>query len=74
MHKKKWIWIIGSLILTAYSIKVTKMHRGYDAVGGEWLIPILIFSIYLLVSWIKKDIFQQQKSDNDKGKWINGNL
>lgn len=56
MKAKKLLFIIASIIITAYFIEGMKIQRGYKAVGGEWLIPILIYGGYIFFVWIKNDI------------------
>ena len=32
--------IIATIILTALSVKLAFIERGYKAIGGEWLVPL----------------------------------
>ena len=44
--------IIATIILTPMAIKYATAVRGYDAVGGEYLIPLLAFLIIMLIESI----------------------
>ena len=46
--------IIASVILTKVAINYTYTLRGYDAVGGEYFVPIL----GLFVVWIIEELYQ----------------
>lgn len=44
--------IIATIIFTILAINYANKVRGYDAVGGEYLIPLLAFLIIMLIESI----------------------
>lgn len=44
--------IIATIILTPMAIKYATEVRGYDAVGGEYLIPLLALLIIMIIESI----------------------
>lgn len=47
--------IIGTIILTPMAIKYATAVRGYEAVGGEYLLPILALVIILIIETIYEE-------------------
>lgn len=58
--------IISSIILTPMAINYAKSMRGYEAVGGEYLIPILGLLIVMITETIYEEIENRRKN-----KWLN---
>ena len=58
--------IIVTIILTPIAIKYATMTRGYDAVGGEYLLPILAIIIILIIETIYEE--SEDKKNNKKSK------
>ena len=58
--------IIVTIILTPIAIKYATMTRGYDAVGGEYLLPILAIIIILIIETIYEA--SEDKKNNKKSK------
>ena len=56
--------IIATIILTPMAIKYATAVRGYDAIGGEYLIPI----VGLLIVMIIEDIYQESEKKGKKEK------
>lgn len=61
-NKKKFITrvleilvIIATIILTVIAIKAANLSRGYDAFGGEYLIPIAGLIIVIIIDAIYED-------------------
>lgn len=48
--------IIGTIILMPIAIKYATATRGYEAVGGEYLLPILALVIVLILETILEEI------------------
>lgn len=48
--------ILATIILTPIAIKYTTILRGYKAVGGEYLLPILCLVIILILESILEEI------------------
>ena len=46
--------IVASVVLTKVAINYAYLERGYDAVGGEYFIPLL----GLIVVWIIEEIYK----------------
>ncbi len=70
-NKKKFIVrvietivIISTIIFTILAIKYATAVRGYDAIGGEYLIPI----VGLLIVMIIEDIYQESEKKGKKEK------
>ena len=70
-NKKKFIVrvietivIISTIIFTILAIKYATAVRGYDAIGGEYLIPI----IGLLIVMVIEDIYQESEKKRKKAK------
>lgn len=47
--------IIATIILTPMAIKYATAVRGYEAVGGEYLLPILALVIILIIETIYEE-------------------
>ena len=69
INKKKFIIrilelliIIATIILTPIAIKYATAVRGYEAVGGEYFIPLLGLVIIMIIETIYEESKQQ--------KWI----
>ena len=56
--------IIATIIFTILAIKYATAVRGYDAIGGEYLIPI----IGLLIVLIIEDVYQESEKKRKKAK------
>lgn len=54
---ENWFWIALGLILTGLSVRYTASQRGYQAIGGEWLVLPLI----LMFVWIVKSMYAEAK-------------
>lgn len=54
--------IISSIILTPMAINYAKSMRGYEAVGGEYLIPILGLLIVMITETIYEEIENRRKN------------
>lgn len=72
-NKKKFILriietvvIIATIILTSIAIKYATAVRGYEAVGGEYLLPILALAIILIIETIYEE--SENKKNNTKNK------
>ena len=70
-NKKKFIVrvieiaiIIATIILTILAINYANKIRGYQAYGGEYLIPI----IGLLIVMVIEDIYQESEKKRKKAK------
>ncbi len=70
-NKKKFIVrvietivIISTIIFTILAIKYATAVRGYDAIGGEYLIPI----VGLLIVMIIEDIYQESEKKGKEAK------
>ena len=71
LNKKKFtiriieiLIIIATIIFTILAIKYATAVRGYDAIGGEYLIPI----IGLLIVMIIEDIYQENEKKGKEAK------
>ena len=53
----QFIIIIATIIITKIAINYAFLQRGYEAIGGEYLIPVLGFIIVLII----EDIYQSSK-------------
>lgn len=69
VNKKKFIVriieiliIIATIILTIISIDYATRMRGYDAFGGEYLIPILGLLIVLVIETIYEESEEKKKN------------
>lgn len=49
------IVIIGTFILTPMAIKYATLKRGYEAYGGEYLIPILGLAIIMIIETVYEE-------------------
>lgn len=58
--------IIATIILTPIAIKYATMTRGYDAVGGEYLLPILALIIILIIETIYEESEDKKNERNSK--------
>lgn len=64
--------IIATIILTPIAIKYATAVRGYKAVGGEYLLPILALVIILIIETIYELTEDSKKTRKEKGgkhKW-----
>ncbi len=59
--KRTLIALIPTLIIGQMAIREAKMARGYNAVGGEWMLIIFIFAITYMVLE-KKEAYDARKS------------
>ena len=57
--------IIATIILTPMAIKYATAVRGYEAVGGEYLIPLLALCIILIIETIY-EVTEDEKIDRQK--------
>ena len=71
VNKKKFVVrileilvIIGTIILTILSINYANKLRGYQAYGGEYLIPVL----GLLVVLVIETIYEESEENKRRGK------
>lgn len=69
VNKKKFIVriieiliIIATIILTIISIDYATKMRGYDAFGGEYLIPILGLLIILVIETVYEESEEKKKN------------
>lgn len=53
--------IIATIILTPMAIKYATAVRGYEAVGGEYLLPILALCIILIIETIYEESEEGRK-------------
>lgn len=53
-----------TIVLTKVAIHYAFVQRGYEAIGGEYLIPVLGFIIVLII----EDIYQNNKNKKKRGK------
>lgn len=53
--------IIGTIILMPIAIKYATATRGYEAVGGEYLLPIIALVIVLILETILEEIEGHKK-------------
>ena len=58
--------IIATIILTILAINYANKIRGYSAMGGEYLIPILGLLVILVIETV------YEESEEKKGKKKNG--
>lgn len=56
------IVIISSIILTPKAIEYARSWRGYEAVGGEYLIPLLGLVIVMIIETILEQIEDRRKN------------
>lgn len=59
--------IIGTIILMPIVIKYATATRGYKAVGGEYLLPILALVIVLILETILEEI-EDYKKERKNGR------
>lgn len=57
--------IIVTIIVTPIAIKYATAVRGYEAVGGEYLIPLLALCIILIIETIY-EVTEDEKIDRKK--------
>lgn len=53
--------IIATIILTPMAIKYATAVRGYEAVGGEYLLPILALVIILIIETIYEESEEKKR-------------
>ena len=64
--------IIATIILTPIAIKYATAVRGYEAVGGEYLLPIFALVIILIIETIYEESEENKKikkKNGGKHKW-----
>lgn len=73
VNKKKFVVriiqmlvILATIILTPIAIKYANAIRGYKAVGGEFLLPILTLVIILIIETIYEE--SENKMNNEKNR------
>ncbi len=73
VNKKKFIVriiqvlvILAAIILTPIAIKYANAIRGYKAVGGEFLLPILALVIILIIETIYEE--SESKMNNEENR------
>lgn len=54
--------IIATIILTPIAIKYAATTRDYDAVGGEYLLPILALCIILIIETVYEESENKKRS------------
>lgn len=71
INKKKFIIrilellvIIATIILTPIAIKYATAVRGYEAVGGEYLIPLLALVIIMIIETIYEESKTKKKGSS----------
>lgn len=57
--------IIVTIIVTPIAIKYATAVRGYEAVGGEYLLPLLALCIILIIETIY-EVTEDEKIDRKK--------
>ena len=74
-NKKKFIVrvietivIISTIIFTILAIKYATAVRGYEAVGGEYLLPILALIIILIIETIYEESEEKRKNNAKEKK------
>lgn len=55
--------IIATIILTPMAIEYATAQRGYDAMGGEYLLPILALVIILVIETIYEESEEKRKNE-----------
>ena len=60
--------IIATIILTPIAIKYAIATRGYEAVGGEYLLPILALIIILIIETIYEESEEKRKNNAKEKK------
>lgn len=58
------IIIIATIILTPIAIEYATTQRGYDAMGGEYLLPIIALVIILVIETIYEESEEKKKNEN----------
>lgn len=73
INKKKFIIrilelliIIATIILTPIAIKYATAVRGYEAVGGEYLLPIFALVIILIIETIYEESENKKKNERNR--------
>lgn len=74
INKKKFIVriieliiIIATIILTPMAIEYATAQRGYEAMGGEYLLPILALVIILVIETIYEESEEKKKNAKKRG-------
>lgn len=57
--------IVASIRLTPIAIKYANAARGYEAVGGEYLIPMFAFLIIILIETIIEMVEEIKKEGEE---------
>lgn len=57
--------IIGTIISTPFAIKYATAVREYEAVGGEYFIPLLGLVIIMLIETIYEESKAKEKGNNE---------
>lgn len=60
--------IIATIIVTSVAIKYATAVKGYDAVGGEYLLPIFALVIILIIETIYEESEERRKQQCRGGK------
>lgn len=61
--------IIATIILTPIAIKYATAVRGYETVGGEYLLPLIALLIIMLIESIYEASEETKKSKTRRKKW-----
>ena len=61
------IIVIATIVLTIIGINYANELRGYQAYGGEYLIPIFGFLAIIIIEEIYRD-YEDKKENNSKNK------
>ncbi len=59
--KRTVIALVPTLLIGQMAIREAKIERGYNAVGGEWMLIIFVFVITYMIL-IKKEAFDVRKN------------
>ena len=62
------IIIIATIIVTPLAIKYATAVRGYDAIGGEYLIPIISLLAIIVIEDIYQASEEKKEKENKNGK------
>ena len=54
--RKYGVPLAAGLVLTAFAVRYAYKVRGYFAIGGEYLIPVLVVLVYKTIGDIITDI------------------
>lgn len=62
------IIIIATIIVTPLAIKYATAVRGYDAIGGEYLIPFISLLAIVVIEDIYQESEKKKKKESKHGK------